>query len=91
MPRPRCRIETNQAPVERPTARAPRKTQRELRAAIRNRELGRPGKGETLEQLKGMAAFVMMTDRARGRAFMERIDRLLAAHPKPPEDVDKSP
>ena len=54
----------------------PRKTQRELRAAIRNRELGRPGKGETLEQLKGMAAFVMMTDAARGRAFMERLERL---------------
>jgi len=32
----------------------------------------------------------MMTDRARGRAFMERIDRLiarsLAAPPEPPED-----
>lgn len=35
--------------------------------------------GETLEQLKGMAAFVMMTDRARGLAFMARIDRLIAA------------
>jgi hypothetical protein len=76
----------NQAPADRPTARVPRKTQRELRAAIRNRELGRPGKGETLEQLKGMAAFVMMTDRARGRAFMERIDRLIAARKGPPED-----
>jgi hypothetical protein len=62
-----------------PQARVPRKTVRALRAAIKNRELGRPGKGETLEQLKGMAAFVMMTDRARGRAFMERVDRLIAA------------
>jgi hypothetical protein len=69
----------NQAPAERPTARVPRTTQRALRAAIRNRELGRPGKGETLEQLQGMAAFVMMTDLARGRAFMARIDRLIAA------------
>lgn len=68
----------NQVPADQPAARVPRKTQRELRAAIRNRELGRPGKGETLEQLKGMAAFVMMTDRARGSAFMERIDRLIA-------------
>jgi len=80
----------NQAPAERPAVRVPRQTQRELRAAIRNRELGRPGKGETLEQLKGMAAFVMMTDRARGSAFMERIDRLIArslgAPPEPPED-----
>jgi RNA-directed DNA polymerase len=63
----------------RPPARVPRKTVRHLRAAIKNRELGRPGKGESLEQLKGMAAFVMMTDRERGKAFMERIDRLIAA------------
>jgi len=76
----------NQVPDGVPTARVPRKTQRELRAAIRNRELGRPGKGETLEQLKGMAAFVMMTDRARGSAFMARIDRLIAARTEPPED-----
>jgi hypothetical protein len=69
----------NQAPDDRPAARVPRVTQRALRAAIRNRELGRPGKGETLEQLQGMAAFVMMTDPARGRAFMARIDRLIAA------------
>ena len=45
----------------------------------RRRELGRPGKGESLEQLKGMAAFIMMTDPVRGRAFMERIDKLIAA------------
>jgi hypothetical protein len=68
----------NQA-AGRPAARVPRMTQRALRAAIRNRELGRPGKGETLEQLKGMAAFVMMTDPARGRAFMARIERLVTA------------
>jgi hypothetical protein len=69
----------NQVGPEQPAARVPRSVQRELRAAIRNRELGRPGKGETLEQLKGMAAFVMMTDRDRGRAFMDRIERLIAA------------
>jgi RNA-directed DNA polymerase len=63
----------------RPPARVPRETVRRLRAAIKNRELGRPGKGESLEQLKGMAAFIMMTDRERGHAFMDRIDRLLAA------------
>ncbi|HMG52336.1 MAG TPA: reverse transcriptase family protein, partial [Kofleriaceae bacterium] len=73
----------NQAPDDRPVARVPRTTQRALRAAIRNRELGRPGKGETLEQLKGMAAFVMMTDPVRGRAFMERVDRLIAARAAP--------
>ena len=60
----------------RPPARVPRKTVRRLRAAIRNRELGRPGKGETLDQLRGLAAFVMMTDRERGRTFMARLDRL---------------
>jgi retron-type reverse transcriptase len=70
------------AAADRPLARVPRKTVRELRAAIKNRELGRPGKGESLEQLKGMAAFIMMTDRARGAAFMERIDKLIAARPE---------
>jgi RNA-directed DNA polymerase len=69
----------NTAPAGVPSVRVPRKAVRQLRAAIKNRELGRPGKGETLEQLKGLAAFVMMTDQARGRAFMERIDRLLEA------------
>jgi hypothetical protein len=69
----------NASDPARPPARVPRKTVRALRAAIKNRELGRPGKGETLEQLKGMAAFVMMADRERGRAMMERIDRLIAA------------
>ena len=69
----------NAAPPGCPPVRVPRETQRRLRASIKNRELGRPGKGETLEQLKGMAAFIMMTDRERGRAFMERIDRLIAA------------
>jgi len=63
----------------RPAARVPRDTVRHLRAAIKNRELGRPGKGESLEQLQGMAAFVMMTDRDKGRAFMDRIERLIAA------------
>ncbi len=60
----------------RPDARVPRETQRKLRAALKNRELGRPGHGESLESLRGMAAFIMMTDRERGRAFMARIDRL---------------
>lgn len=62
---------------DRPPARVPRETQRRLRAAIKNRELGRPGKaGESLDQLKGMAAFIMMTDPERGRAFMARIAKL---------------
>ena len=68
----------NEAPG-RPPARVPRKRIRDLESAIYNREHGRPGKGESLEHLKGLAAFVMMTDRDKGRALMERIDKLIAA------------
>jgi len=66
----------NQAP-NRPPARVPRKRIRDLESAIYNREHGRPGKGETLEHLKGLAAFVMMTDRGKGLALMERIEKLM--------------
>jgi RNA-directed DNA polymerase len=68
----------NHAPG-RPPARVPRKRIRDLESAIYNREHGRPGKGESLEHLKGLAAFVMMTDREKGKALMERIDKLIAA------------
>jgi hypothetical protein len=68
----------NKAGENIPEARVPRETLRNLRAAIKNRELGRPGKGETLAHLKGMAAFVYMTDPARGRAFLDRIAALEA-------------
>ena len=43
-----------------------------------------PARARRLEQLKGMAAFVMMTDRERGKAFMERIDRLIASREAKP-------
>jgi RNA-directed DNA polymerase len=66
----------NTAPSEAPIARVPRKLVRELRAAIRNRELGKPGRGESLEQLRGWAAYVHMCDPAKGRAFMQRLDKL---------------
>ncbi|WP_437726702.1 reverse transcriptase family protein [Sorangium sp. So ce861] len=66
-----------------PAARVPRERVRALRAAIRNRELGRPGKGETLAQLKGLAAFVYMTDPVRGRAFLGRIEALERNQPAP--------
>jgi len=68
----------NSAPG-RPPARVPRKRIRDLESAIYNREKGRPGKSESLEHLKGLAAFVMMTDREKGKALMERIDKLIAA------------
>jgi len=72
----------NHAPG-RPSARVPRKRIRDLESAIYNREHGRPGKGETLEHLKGLAAFVMMTDREKGKALIERIDKLIAARTTP--------
>ena len=68
----------NRAGESVPTARVPRERVRELRAAIRNRELGRHGKGETLAQLKGLAAFIYMTDPVRGRAFLDRLAALEA-------------
>ncbi len=69
----------NEAPEGVPAARVPRDVVRRLRAAIHNREQGKPGKdGESLDQLKGMAAFIHMTDPAKGRAFLERLSRLEA-------------
>jgi hypothetical protein len=62
-----------------PVARVPRDVIRRLRAAIFNREKNRPTKeGETLAQIKGLAAFVYMTDEKRGRAFLDRIAALEA-------------
>ncbi|MBK8254725.1 MAG: RNA-directed DNA polymerase [Polyangiaceae bacterium] len=61
------------------SARVPRDVIRNLRAAIKNRELGRPGKeGETLAQLQGLAAFVYMSDPVKGRTFLDRIAKLQA-------------
>ena len=57
-------------------ARVPRTLVRQLRAAIENRELGRPGKGESIEQLRGLAAYVHMCDPKRGKEFLARLDRL---------------
>jgi RNA-directed DNA polymerase len=60
-----------------PATRVPRDVIRRLRAAIHNREQGRPGKeGETLEQLKGIAAFVFMADPVKGRQFLDRLAAL---------------
>lgn len=69
----------NEAPEGTPGARVPRDVVRQLRAAIHNREQGKPGKdGESLAQLKGMAAFIHMTDPVKGRAFLEQLERLEA-------------
>lgn len=67
----------NEAPAGVPAARVPRDVVRRLRAAIHNREKGKPGKeGESLEQLKGMAAFIHMTDAAKGKAFLQQLEAL---------------
>ena len=67
----------NRVADDAPPARVPREVVRRLRAAIHNRERGRPGKdGETLEQLKGLAAFVHMVDPVKGRGFLDRIAAL---------------
>lgn len=57
-------------------ARVPRKLVRRLRAAIHNRERGKAGQGDSLAQLRGWAAYVYMTDPARGRVFLDQLDRL---------------
>ncbi len=57
-------------------ARVPREVRRRLRAAIHNREKGRAREGETLAELKGMAAFVHMTDPALGRRLLARLAEL---------------
>lgn len=67
-------------------ARVPRRTVRQLRAAIHNREQGRAGKGEDLEQLRGLAAYIHMTDPRRGRELLERIARLEAPKDETPKD-----
>jgi hypothetical protein len=74
----------NQAPGAHP-ARVPRDVVRKLRAAIKNRELGREGKGkkETLAQLQGLAAFVYMADPDKGRHFLDRIAALQQAAESP--------
>ena len=74
----------NQAPAgsPAPAVRVSREVLRRLRAAIHNREKGRPSKpDETLQELSGLAAFVHMTDPVRGRALLDRIAALAARPP----------
>jgi hypothetical protein len=67
----------NDAPDGASDVRVPREVRRRLKAAIYNREKGRGGKeGETLAQLKGMAAYVYMTDAKLGRHYLDRIAKL---------------
>ncbi len=58
-----------------PLARVPRKTLRQLRVALHKLENGQEAK-ETLDQLRGWAAYVYMTDAARGGKMLERLKRI---------------
>jgi hypothetical protein len=70
----------NQAPGGAPPARVPRDTIRKLRAAIHNRKMGKPGKpDESIESLRGMAAFIYMVDAVKGQKFLDEIAALAAA------------
>ncbi|AFE07817.1 RNA-directed DNA polymerase domain-containing protein [Corallococcus coralloides DSM 2259] len=70
----------NEAKEGTPAARVPRDVVRRLRAAIHNRLQGKPGReGESLEQLKGMAAFIHMTDPEKGRMYLDQLAKLEAA------------
>jgi hypothetical protein len=72
----------NEAKDGTPAARVPRDVVRRLRAAIHNRQKGKPGReGESLEQLKGMAAFIHMTDPEKGRMYLDQLAKLEAAAP----------
>lgn len=68
------------------SARVPRKLVRQLRAAIHNRAQGKPGKGESLAELRGMAAYIYMSDPVKGRQLLERIGSLAGAAPVAPAD-----
>ena len=55
--------------------RAKRSVRRNLRAAIHNLKNGKPlHEGETVDGLRGMAAFISMTDRELGSRFMKEIN-----------------
>jgi retron-type reverse transcriptase len=55
--------------------RSPRSLKRNIRAAIHNLKNGKPLKdGETMESLRGMIAFICMTERERGQALAADLD-----------------
>ena len=55
--------------------RARRSVKRNLRAAIHNLKQGNPLKdGETIDSLRGMAAFISMTDRELGSKLIKEIN-----------------
>jgi hypothetical protein len=58
-------------------ARVSRDVIRRLRAAIHNRQKGKPAReGESLAHLQGMAAWIFMSDPKKGSQFLEQISAL---------------
>ncbi|MFO0600692.1 MAG: reverse transcriptase family protein [Myxococcaceae bacterium] len=69
----------NHAGPQVPAARVSRDVIRRLRAAIHNRQKGKPAReGETLEHLRGMAAWIFMSDPKKGAAFLAQVAALKA-------------
>lgn len=63
---------------EKTTSRVPRKVVRQVKAGIYNRLNGKPHKsGESLEQLRGLAAFINQTNPTLGRKFLDQIKTLV--------------
>lgn len=61
-------------------ARVPRQLKRQMRAAMHNLQQGKPlPEGESIESLKGNAAFIMMTDREFGRKMMGVLESVSSA------------
>ncbi|HEY1098923.1 MAG TPA: reverse transcriptase family protein [Myxococcota bacterium] len=57
--------------------RPPREVARKLRAAIHNRQQGKPAReGESLAQLRGLAAFIFQSDPVKGQRFLEQLGTL---------------
>ena len=69
-------------------ARVPRKLRRQLRAAIHNRECGKAGKGESLDTLRGLAAYIHMCDPVQGKELLERIAKLDSRAPDDSPDAE---
>lgn len=70
-------------------ARVPRFKMRELRTAIYKLEKGEPTK-ESIQQLRGWAAYVYMTDKNRGGAMLERLSKI-SSTPQPEAGAAASP
>jgi hypothetical protein len=70
-------LTVNAAGPQVPAARVSREVIRRLRAAIHNRQKGKPYReGESHASLQGMAAWIFMSDKVKGAAFLEQVAAL---------------